>query len=108
MMTMRMVLVISFQLVVVFYFSFFIHSNPHICVVYYVGSVPMATIAVERAMSNIAHSDDDCAEVSLSVAGSVDNNDACLSTAASLPPLKHIFDWKKLVRGSNDNGLFWE
>ncbi len=34
-------------------------------------------IAVEGGVSCVAHSDDDCAEASLSVAGSVDNNDAC-------------------------------
>ncbi len=52
----------------------------------------MATIAREGAVSNVAPADDDDVEASLSVAGSLDNNDACLSAAASLPPLKQIFD----------------
>ena len=68
----------------------------------------METIAVEGSASNVAHSDDDCAEASLSVAGSVDNDNACLSTAASFPPLKRIFDCEKLVRGVNAKGPYWE
>ncbi len=87
---------------------FFIHSNPHSCVVYYVGSIPMAMIAVDGDVSYVAHSDDECVDASLSVAGSADNNDACLSTTASMPPLKQIFDCDKLVRGSNAKGPFWE
>jgi len=71
-------------------------------------SVPIETVAVEGSASDVAHSDNDCAETSLSVAGSVDNNDACLSTAASMPPLKRIFDCEKLIRGVNTNGPYWE
>ncbi len=74
-------------------FLFFVLSNAHSCVVCYLGSVPMATIAVKGAMSNVSPADDDCAETSLSVAGSVDNNNACLFAAASLSPLKRIFDF---------------
>ena len=33
---------------------------------------------MEGSASNVAHSDGDCSEASLSVAGSVDNDDACL------------------------------
>jgi len=68
----------------------------------------METIAVEGSASDVAHSDDDCAEASLSVAGSVENDDGCLSTAASFRPLKRIFDCEKLVRGVNAKGLYWE
>ncbi len=68
----------------------------------------MVTIAVYGSASNDAHSDDDCAAASLSVSGSVDNDDACLSTAGSMPPLKRIFDCEKLVRGVNAKGLYWE
>jgi len=68
----------------------------------------METIAVDRISSNVAHSNDDCAEASMSAAGSVDNGDACLSTAASMPPLKRIFDCEKLIRGVNTNGKYWE
>ncbi len=70
----------------------FVYSNAHSCVACCLGSVPVATTAGEGATSNVAPADDDNSEASLSVAGSLDNNDACLSAAASLPPLKQIFD----------------
>ncbi len=70
------------------------------------GSVPMAIIEVKGDMGGIATDHDNCADSSLSVAESADNNDACLLAAASLPLLKQIFDCEKLLRGSNGNAPF--
>ncbi len=72
------------------------------------GSVPMAIIVVKGDMGGIATDHDNCADSSLSVAESADNNDACLLAAASLPLLKQIFDCEKLVWGFNDNAPFGE
>mmetsp|Transcript_30096 Transcript_30096/g.60301 ORF Transcript_30096/g.60301 Transcript_30096/m.60301 type:complete len:192 (-) Transcript_30096:2443-3018(-) len=95
-------------MVIAIRFHFFLNTNPHSFAPFYTGSLPMETIAVDRISSNVAHSNDDCAEASMSAAGSVDNGDACLSTAASMPPLKRIFDCEKLIRGVNTNGPYWD
>jgi len=95
-------------MVIAISFHFCFNTNPHSFAPFYTGSLPMETIAVDRISSNVAHSNDDCAEASMSAAGSVDNGDACLSTAASMPPLKRIFDCEKLIRGVNTNGPYWE